>query len=229
MDILNPKNDVKIIAETKDYIVVHKPPGLAVQSRRLTEKTLETMLRSGNRELKFLSAVNRLDQPVEGIVLLAKNAKAASYLTAQINSHNVIKEYLAVVDKEPESRSGRLVDFLLKDGRSNLTGVVKEGTAGAKRAELEYTCEKVSDRGCLLRIRLYTGRHHQIRAQLSNAGFPIKGDRKYNPKSTEWAYPALCSCAIGFKEHGTGRRVYYETTPTGEAFAGLLTYGETDK
>ena len=125
---------INIIEETDEYIVVYKPAGLSVQSKRLTEKTLETAIRADNRHIKYLTAVNRLDQPVEGLVLLAKSSASAAELTKQISDHSVKKEYLAVVEGMPQSREGVLEDYLLRNGASNTSSVVKIGTRGAKKA-----------------------------------------------------------------------------------------------
>lgn len=220
---------INIIEETDEYIVVYKPAGLSVQSKRLTEKTLETAIRADNRHIKYLTAVNRLDQPVEGLVLLAKSSESAAELTKQISDHSVKKEYLAVVEGMPQSREGVLEDYLLRNGASNTSSVVQSGTRGAKKARLSYICEKRMGKYSLLRINLYTGRHHQIRVQLANAGMPILGDRKYNKSNNDIAFPALCACCLEFTDPKGKKRLHYETEPKGKAFREIQTYGETAK
>lgn len=223
------ESKINIIEETDEYIVVYKPAGLSVQSRRLTEKTLETAIRADNRNIRYLAAVNRLDQPVEGLVLLAKSPTAAAELTKQINEHSVKKEYLAVVEGIPQKREGILEDYLLRDGAANTSSVVERGTKGAKKARLSYICEKREENYSLLRISLYTGRHHQIRVQLANAGMPILGDRKYNKSNSDIAFPALCACCLEFTNPKGKKRLHYEIEPMGKAFRKIQTYGETAK
>ncbi len=224
------ESKIHIIEETDEYIVAYKPAGLSVQSKRLTEKTLETAIRADNRHIKYLSAVNRLDQPVEGLVLLAKNPASAAKLTKQISEHSVTKEYLAVVEGMPQQREGILEDYLLRDGATNTSSVVEDGTKGAKKARLSYICEKRAGNLSLLRISLYTGRHHQIRVQLANAGMPILGDRKYNrSNNNDTAFPALCACCLEFTDPKGKKKMHYEAEPMGKAFREIQTYGEMAK
>lgn len=141
--------------------------------------------------LNQVKAVNRLDLPVEGIVLLAKNKKAAAELSRQIRDREARKIYYAVVENIrrknddtagnflPPGTRGSLRNFLKKDPASNSSEVVEEGTPGAKEALLDYEVLAVRDRIFLLKIRLHTGRHHQIRVQLSAAGMPVLNDAKY--------------------------------------------------
>ena len=153
--------------------------------------------------------INRLDQPVEGIVLFALNAKAAANLSKQLQDGTMRKEYLAVVRKAaPRNREEaaeycRLTDWLLKDGRTNTSRVVQAGAPGAKKAELEYRILREENGFALLDIHLLTGRHHQIRVQLSHAGMPIAGDRKYGGEqagTAEFRFPALCAYRLTFRD-----------------------------
>ena len=177
----------KIIYDDQDLLVVCKFAGLAVQSARVSTPDLMSLLRNEMLERgekkPYLGLVNRLDQPVEGIVLIGKNEKAAADLSRQVTDHiHMEKWYQTVVCGKPERREDTLVDYLLKDSRTNTSKVVKEGTPGSKRSELHYEVLASDGEKTLLRIRLLTGRHHQIRAQLSKIGCPIKGDLKYGAK-----------------------------------------------
>jgi 23S rRNA pseudouridine1911/1915/1917 synthase len=146
----------------------------------------------------YLGIVSRLDAPVTGVVLLARTSKAAGRLSAQFRERDVEKVYWALVEGTMEPREGRLIDFLRKDERHRRMHVTGEGASGAQRAELTYrllSTEGESGRGgdgemfiravaarrdvSLLEIRPLTGRKHQIRLQLAQAGFPMVGDRKY--------------------------------------------------
>ena len=223
MDSKISTKQMEIIAETTEYLLVYKPAGLAVESRSFTEPALEKILRGRDAGGGPLFVINRLDQVVEGLVLFAKTKKAAADLSAQLREYRMEKEYLAMVDGIPEETEAELTDWLLKDGRSNVSRVVPEGTAGAKKARLSYTCLRSGPDGSLLKIRLYTGRHHQIRVQLANAGLPIKGDRKYNPASKNggqaddrpgvYRFPALCCCALRFIDPAGKKRLCYQAAP----------------
>ena len=168
---------MKIIYEDKDIIVVHKEAGLPVQSRSSLTQDLESMLltdlmkKNKGGQKPELHVINRLDQPVEGLVLFAKNKKAAAGLSRQLTEGKIDKIYRAEVTGMIPEEEDILTDYLLKDGRTNTSRVVAQGTPKSKQAVLSY--KRLSDNE--LEIRLMTGRHHQIRVQLSNAGMPIKG------------------------------------------------------
>lgn len=133
----------EILYRDEDLCVIHKRAGLAVQSARASVPDLMSMLRNDLLEegMKnpYLGLVNRLDQPVEGILLVAFNEKAAADLSRQVADHiHMEKWYQALVCGKPSAKSGTLVDYLLKDARNNLSKVVPEGTRGSKRSELTY-------------------------------------------------------------------------------------------
>ena len=206
----------KIIYDDQDLLVVCKFGGLAVQSARVSTPDLMSLLRNEMLERgekkPYLGLVNRLDQPVEGIVLIGKNEKAAANLSRQVTDHIHMKKwYQTVVCGKPEKSSDTLVDYLLKDGKTNTSKVVKEGTPGSKRSELRYEVIQSDGEKTLLKIRLLTGRHHQIRVQLSHAGLPICGDAKYGKAGGQ-----LCLCAykVIFSHPRTGERMGVEVKPT---------------
>lgn len=205
----------EILYRDEDLCVIHKRAGLAVQSARASVPDLVSMIRNeflaeGIRN-PYLGLVNRLDQPVEGILLIAFNEKAAADLSRQVADHiHMEKWYQALVCGKPSEKSGTLVDYLLKDGRTNMSRVVPEGTKGSKRSELKYeVLESWADKS-LLKIRLLTGRHHQIRVQLSHAGMPIVGDAKYG---TAGGQLCLCSFKTAFRHPRTGKRMEFEVKP----------------
>ena len=190
MDDIKNRN-ITIYFEDDSVLVAGKPAGLAVQTRKIAEEDLESLLRKkisagGNSGGKvFLSPVNRIDQPVEGLVLFAKTRQAADKLTGQLTRGEIRKIYEAeVYGTFPETeKKGCLKDKLYKDERTNISRVVNPGDkvfAKGKDAELFY--EEVTPGK--LKIRLITGRHHQIRVQLSHAGHPILGDFKYGTKES---------------------------------------------
>lgn len=208
----------RILYEDRDLLVVYKAAGVAVQSARVTVPDVMSMLegelakREGRRP--YLGLVNRLDQPVEGIFLVGKDERAAAELGRQVGEHEEMEKwYQAVVWGTLPGREGRFVDYLLKDGRGNCSRVVDKGTRGAKRCELMYeVLEEMGDRS-LLRIRLLTGRHHQIRVQFAHAGVPIVGDRKYGKEDGKRRL-CLCACEVVFGHPRTGDRMRFAVEPS---------------
>ena len=193
------------------------------------ESTLKNYLVAKNPgKMPYLGVVHRLDQPVEGVLVFAKNKKAAAGLTGQITSGSVTKEYLAVTAQKVEKVQGHLEDYLKKNGKTNTSAVVTPETDGAKKAVLDYeVLNEVSDertltgKRILVRIQLGTGRHHQIRVQMAHAGMSLLGDRKYNPEDSSGLPLGLCSCHLVFRHPVTGKKLEFQVTPKGECFAGF--------
>lgn len=210
----------KILYEDRDVFVIYKPPGLAVQSARPSVPDVMSQLANELRERTGrqpqLRLVNRLDQPVEGIFLVAANEKAAADLSRQVNDHiHMEKRYRALACGKPSPKEGTLVDYLAKDGRTNMSHVVPAGTKDAKRSELRYKVLQEWEDVSLLEIQLLTGRHHQIRVQLAHAGIPIVGDTKYG-SAHEGRYQqlCLCSCKTTFIHPRTKKEMTFEVEPT---------------
>lgn len=186
-----------IVYEDDDICVCHKPSGVLTQSDRGFSQDMVSALMTYERKkgvkAPFIAPVNRLDRPVEGLVLYAKNSRSAAALTGQITSGEVDKCYYAVVNitggnsmedmqkKLHDREMTTLEDYLLKDSKTNMSKVVPENTQGAKKAVLEYQVLDMDTDGkrAFLKVKLHTGRHHQIRVQLANAGLPILDDTKY--------------------------------------------------
>lgn len=166
-----------LIYKNNQLVAFNKPPGLAVQEDESEEKSLHAL---GEIYTKGkLYVIHRLDQPASGVILFAKTHGALVSLNEQFRERKTEKIYLAVVGEAPAVPEGTLIHYLRKDGRKNTSKASAEPTEGAKKAELHYRQLAASDRYYLLEIRLTTGRHHQIRAQLAALGCPIKGDVKY--------------------------------------------------
>lgn len=222
-----------IIYEDKDLLVCHKPAGMAVQSARFGTMDMENALKNylavqNPGKMPYLGIVHRLDQPVEGLLVFAKTPQAAKDLSRQISSGQTRKEYLAVTSVKPLKSEGILEDYLKKDSRSNSSHVVTPGSAGAKKARLYYRevqeledSRTESKKRILLRIRLETGRHHQIRVQLAHAGMPLLGDRKYHPQENVRLPLGLCSCRLVFLHPKTKKEMIFHVWPKGETFAGF--------
>lgn len=205
-----------ILYEDDAVIVCVKEAGVATQTKKLGQADMESLLknyRAAKGEPPYIGVVHRLDQPVKGVMVFAKTKEAAANLSRQIAGKAADKFYYAMVDGIPKQRKGTLEDYLLRDGAANISKVVGKETADAKLAKLEYEVLEKNQNRSILNIQLLTGRHHQIRVQLSNAGWPIVGDRKYNfketltPSETELA---LCSYRIGFKHPVTGKRLEFK-------------------
>lgn len=176
---------LNIICEDDAIIVCVKPAGIATQTKRIGEKDMESMLRTYRMqkgEPSYIGVVHRLDQPVSGVMVFAKTKEAAADLSRQMAEKSASKFYYAVTDGVPEPPKGMLEDYLLRDGKNNLSKVVSNGTEGAKLAKLYYQVLKTREDRALVEIELFTGRHHQIRVQMAHAGWPLVGDRKYNFK-----------------------------------------------
>ena len=199
-----------ILMEDNDILVVHKHAGMAVQNARMGQMDLEHALLNylakqaraetpgqARTQIPYLAVVHRLDQPVK--------------------DGTMKKEYLAVCEGKIEKQGvQKFEDFLVKDGRSNTSRVVQPGTAGAKKAVLEYEVIRTQENRTLVQIHLGTGRHHQIRVQFSHAGYPLAGDAKYGAK--EKGSLALCSHHLELKHPRTGKRLSFTVKPEGEIF-----------
>ena len=188
----------QILYEDNDIIVCYKPAGIAVQTAGIAQQDMVSELKNylaggsahnkqaGGKE-PYVAVVHRLDQPVSGVLVFAKNKTAAASLSAQVQDGRAEKIYRAMVcGTFEEAKEGVLEDILYKDVKSNTSRVVQPGSKEAglgKKAKLAYkVLQELSLEGqsySELEIKLYTGRHHQIRVQFSHAGHPILGDTKY--------------------------------------------------
>ena len=152
--------------------------------------------------------IHRLDQNVGGVMVFARSKIAAAALSKAVQEGTMVKEYVALVHGTPPE-SDDWTDFLFKDSRKNKVFVVKKERKGIKQARLEYKRLTECDPS-LVRIRLYTGRSHQIRVQFSSRGFPLVGDHKYGSRDSSTA-PMLFSCCLSFPYGGRQHR--YEFLP----------------
>lgn len=207
-------------------------------------------------KMPYLGIVHRLDQPVEGLLVFAKTKKAAEDLTTQLGKGTLKKEYLAVVCGKVPENTGRLVDYLIKvngmavvkdaadaqikdaaDAQVKDAADVQVKDAAdarvkqaaypqAKKAVLTYTKKAETEKFTLLAVQIETGRFHQIRAQLSHAGFPILGDEKYGSEESKELsrekkirFTALCAASLSFRHPVTGKTMAFIQTPQNPAFA----------
>lgn len=248
-------NKKRILYEDNDIIVCRKPAGIATQTARIGQADMVSeianylaMTAKGNAASRdmgnkvghttgsnpYVGVVHRLDQPVEGILVFAKNGHAAAELSKQIKENRMEKYYYAVVCGREFAAGGRLTDYLLKDGRTNTSRIVPAEVKDAKKAVLDYKIvtkkaynkdSEDSIRIALAEIRLHTGRHHQIRVQMSHAGMSLLGDYKYADAETMTISEhmhikeiALCAYKLAFFHPATGKRLQFEIKPEGRSF-----------
>jgi 23S rRNA pseudouridine1911/1915/1917 synthase len=267
----------RILYEDDNIIVVHKPAGIATQTARVGQRDMVSEVtgyladkeKSARGKLPYVGLVHRLDQPVEGILVFAKDRQSAAALGRQVAEDSVQhldstpaevlkqtgtkmeKRYLAVVCGEQFPDEGELLDYLLKDGKTNTSRTVPKEVKGAKEARLSYrilrrldaeqvvqAAEKThqpvgmaetaggsSRQLALAEIHLQTGRHHQIRVQMSQAGMSLLGDHKYADEAAivisgqlKVKEIALCASYLSFTHPVSGERMQFEITPEGKSF-----------
>lgn len=185
MKTLSNKNNLKVLYEDNHIIVVNKRVGDIVQGDKTEDKPLSDVVKEFLKEKYdkkgevFLGTVHRLDRPTTGIVLFAKTSKALSRLSEMFKKHDLEKIYWALVKNRPEQAEATLTHYLKRNPKNNTSKAYLHEVSQSKKAVLDYKVLKSLDNYHLLEVRLHTGRHHQIRSQLSAIGSPIKGDLKY--------------------------------------------------
>lgn len=238
----------QIVYEDEAVLVIRKPAGLATESAGIGQKDVVSELKNyvakkNPGKMPYLGIVHRLDQPVEGLLVFAKTKKAAENLTAQLGKGTLKKEYLAVVCGKVPENTGRLVDYLAKEkGMAVVKNAAdaktekdvdaqaeKAADPQAKKAVLTYTKKAETEKFTLLAVQIETGRFHQIRAQLSNAGFPILGDEKYGSEESKELsrekkirFTALCAASLSFRHPVTGKFMAFTQAPQNPAFADFV-------
>jgi 23S rRNA pseudouridine1911/1915/1917 synthase len=185
-DLSDPRSfESQILFEDNHILIINKLPSQIIQGDKtgdvpLSEITKEYIkVRYCKPGEVFLGVVHRLDRPVSGVTIFARTSKALSRLNEMLKLRTIRKVYWAVVKNRPTHAEDTIVSYLKRVESQNKSYVVKEGTEGCQRAELAYRVLCSSDTYHLLEVDLFTGRHHQIRVQLSSIGSPIKGDVKY--------------------------------------------------
>ena len=182
---------MKVLFEDNHIIVVNKQSGEIVQGDKTGDTPLSDIVKAYLKEKYnkpgnvFLGVVHRLDRPVSGVVLFAKTSKALPRLNKLFAEHEKVKKtYWAIVANKPPQESGTLTHWLTRNEKTNTAKAYDREVPNSKKAVLDYRLIAASERYFLLEVQLHTGRHHQIRCQLSKMGCPIKGDLKYGaPRS----------------------------------------------
>ncbi len=175
----------QIVYEDNHILVLNKLPSEIVQGDKTGDMPLSEKIKHFIKERDnkpgnvFCGVIHRLDRPVSGLIIFAKTSKALSRFNELFRDKTISKTYLAVVKNKPNNEKGLLTHYLVKNEKTNTSKAYPKEIAGSSKALLEYELIASSDNYHLLKIKLLTGRHHQIRCQLSAMGCPIKGDLKY--------------------------------------------------
>lgn len=210
----------RILYEDNHFIAINKRCGEIVQADKTgDESLLETVKgfikqRDGKPGRVFLEVTHRIDRPVSGVVLFAKTSKGLSRINNLFQEGKITKKYWAIVRNQPPKDSDTLVHYLLRDNKKNKSFVYHREVHGSKLAKLKYELVGRTQNYYLLVIDLITGRHHQIRAQLSKIGCPIKGDLKYGyPRSNPDGGIHLHSRIFAFTHPISGEEIRIVANP----------------
>lgn len=204
---------MEILYMDADVIVCIKPPRvLSTDEPGGLPDLLRQELGQPNGDFR---TVHRLDRVVGGLMVLARNAASASELSRQVRENEFEKEYLAVVHHGPQADCDRLQDLLLRDKARKMTMVVQQAGKGVQPASLRYWVLGREQQMCLLRIRLHTGRTHQIRVQFASRGWPLVGERKY-AQGEDSCEIALFSACVGFTHPKTGEKMMFSAEAPGD-------------
>ena len=224
----------RILYEDNHLIIIDKLPGEIVQGDKTRDECLaETLkafiaVRDGKPGKVFMGIPHRLDRPVSGAVVFAKTSKALERMSAMFRDGEVHKTYLALCCRVPEPPSGRLEGWMTRNEKQNKSYIVADGNSAkpakypdAKLAKLEYALIRSTLRYHLVEVKLLTGRHHQIRCQLSHLGCPIKGDLKYGaPRSNPDGGICLHAHEISFI-HPVKKEAVVVTAPIPSSWKGV--------
>ena len=219
---------LNVLYEDRDIIVCVKPVGVLSQGDADKSDTMNYLLAQyfeskGENPQSF--CVHRLDRAVGGTMVYARTQKAAAKLSALVSSNEIQKEYLAIICGTPENKSGIYKDLLFKDSSKNKSYVVKRMRKGVKEASLEYelieTVEKEEKSLSLVKIRLHTGRTHQIRVQFSSRKTPLLGDGKYGSTDNKCTV-SLWSHRLSFKHPFLGGAMDFKSYPDNTKYAWSL-------
>lgn len=223
---------LNILYEDEYMLVCVKPCGIPSQGDKSNSEDMVTMVRdylfdkAESDDEPYVAVVHRLDRPVGGVMLFARDKETAARLSDMMQNGRITKYYQAVLTGELPDMDGEMVDYLVRNPHDNTVRIAKKGDKGAKKAVLNYEVIDVFDtsEGVLsyVLIELVTGRHHQIRAQMAAKGCGIWGDTKYNPRfahtKKKYAQIALYSSRVELVHPITGKELVFKHEPCGGAF-----------
>ena len=223
--------ELNVIYEDKDILICYKPAGIATQTAKLSGQDMVSLLKNylakkENIKNPYVGVIHRLDQPVSGLLVFAKNQKAAGNLSKQIQDGNANKDYIAMCSGILDEKAGELTHYIRKDSATKLAKALDENSFLKMQAEkneesneykkaiLTYEVEKETEDCSIIKVHLQTGRFHQIRAQFSCMGHSLLGDAKYGtPVSRELSMKkrmnkiALCANHLTLKHPTTGKEM----------------------
>ena len=208
--------DMTILYEDRDLVVAVKPVGVLSEDDPKSACMPELLRRHyrARDEKDYIATVHRLDRITGGVMVFSRRKEVTGKLTAAVAAHEITKEYLAVLRGHPEKESDTLTDLLFRDAAHNKSYVVQRMRKGVREATLDYRVLAKTDALTLVRVRLHTGRTHQIRVQFSHRGLPLLGDIRYGSKAACSA--ALWSYRLAFSHPVTGKPVDVTCPPPEE-------------
>ncbi len=208
---------MEIVYEDNHVIVANKQPGEIVQGDQTGDTPMSDMIKQYLKEKYnkpgnvFCGVVHRIDRPVGGLVVFAKTSKALTRLNEMLRKGELHKTHWALVEGHLEKDEDTLTNYLISNGRTNKTSIVRKYVPEAKESVLKYKTIAKGDNYTLLEINLITGRKHQIRAQLSHIGHPIKGDLKYGARrSNPGGGISLLARSISFTHPVSKENIFLE-------------------
>ncbi len=220
INLPNSLNPNQIVYEDNHIIIINKLPGQIIQGDKTGDKPLSDLIkefikvRDNKPGNVFCGVIHRLDRPVSGLVIFAKTSKALSKFNEQIREKKINKSYLAVVKNKPIQPKGILKHWLIKNEKNNISKAYTKPVPNGLESILEYEYLLSSSNYHLLKINLITGRHHQIRCQLSQIGCSIKGDLKYGAeRSNQNGFIHLHSAELTFEHPIKKETIALKTFP----------------
>ncbi len=212
---------MEILYEDNHLIVVNKPQGVPSQPDETGDEDMLSMVKKYIKEKynkpgeAFVGLVHRLDRPTGGAMVFAKTSKCASRLAEQMKNGDFDKTYFAVVCGKPRESKGKIVSYLKKDEKTNTAVIVPMSESGAKRAELDYEVLEYNAKTnhSLVKIKLYSGRGHQIRVQMKSIKCPVYGDQKYGGENMPKVMLNLFAVELAFFHPTTKNKMIYRVYP----------------
>ena len=214
---------LRVLFEDNHLLVVEKPYGVPSQADDTGDKDMHSIAKAYIKEKYgkpgevYLGLVHRLDRPTSGVMVFARTSKAAARLSAQIRGGEFEKTYLAVLTAVPEPKQGELRHWLVKDEATHTAHVAAPGAPNAKEAVLAYEVLSEKDGLCLVRVRLMTGRFHQIRVQLAAIGCGVYGDMKYGARDIKVPL-ALHACRVCLIHPTQNTKMCFDSKPVRSPF-----------
>lgn len=214
---------LRVLYEDNHIIVVEKPHNIPTQEDETKDKDMLSLVKEYVKEKYnktgnvYIGLVHRLDRPTGGVMVFARTSKAASRLSEQIRNHTLTKTYLTVTVGTPKERKYRLINYLLKNEKTNRVSIVPQLTTGAKEAILDYEVIESYKKYSLIKVNLITGRSHQIRVQFKNIGCPVFGDMKYGGEGMVKGYNLALWCyELKFEHPTTREKMTFKAYPNEE-------------